>query len=127
MARKVVATDEPPYETSGRGMPVVGSDADHHRRVDDDREEHHPRQAEDQEHAPAVARHLRERQRAQEERREEAEHEDHAEESPLLGDDRQDEVGVLHRQEAQLALRPGAKALPEKPPEPTAIFDWRTW
>ena len=66
---------------------------------------------EHEKHASAVARGLRELQRPQKERGEEAQDEDDAEEPPLLGDDRQNEVRVLDGQETQLALRAAAESL----------------
>src|SRR5262249_53569536 len=111
-------------EGCGEGSPAVGherqrdagrrQEADHHRGVDRHGKEEDPREGEDQEDSPAVPRGPRERQTSQNERREEPEHGDDPEEPPLLSDHREDEVGVLDRQEAQLALRPRPETLPRK-------------
>src|SRR5437867_5043563 len=93
-----------------------GEETDHHRSVHDDREKEHRRDCQDEKHPAAVSRHARERQRSQEQHREEEEHQADSEEPPLLRDHRENEVGVLDGQEAQLALSPRPETLPREAP-----------
>ena len=61
------------------------------------------------------------------EQRHQHDDDDRAHEAQLLGSHREDEVGVAHAQEVQLALRAAESRAPAAaPPEPTPIMAWST-
>src|SRR5438477_191443 len=87
----------------------------HHGGVYDHREEQHRADREDEEDAAAVPGDAGERHRAEQQPGEESEHETDPEKSPLFRDHRQDEIRVLDRKEAELALRARAESFPGEP------------
>ena len=63
----------------------------------------------------------------QEEHQEEAERHDHADEAELLADDREDEIGVLLRQEGQPLLGALGVAVAEPAARADRHLDWIAW